>query len=364
MAVQTMTSSPLEKRRTQLPRRRRSAPAPVQQGRPPELRISVHTLRDHWSAAFDAAQAALRAARRSLPASELGERARRLAAERTETALLLQAYAQNERAGAQYVHLRLAPWEARQRLGLPAVVNACIFNMDGILIGSAALHAAAWTQTFDELISRRVERTGGRFASFNPRTDYSAYIHGRPRLEGVRTFLASRGMRLPEGRPDDRAGGETVHGLANRKNEMLLRLLDERGLTAFEGSRRYLELVQDAGMRCGVVSASANVDPMLERAGLTDLVDARVDGTTIVSEQLGARPAPDILLAACRELGVEPEHTAVFETSPAGVRAARIAGSALVVGVDRAGEAKPLRDEGADLVVTGLAEILDRRRAA
>jgi beta-phosphoglucomutase-like phosphatase (HAD superfamily) len=324
----------------------------------------VHTLRDHWSTAFAAAQSALRAARWSLPAAELAGRGTRLAAERTETGLLLQAYARNERAGAEYVHLRLAPWEARLRLALPAAVEACVFNMDGILIGSAALHAAAWTQTFDELIARRVERTGGRFPPFNPRTDYPASIHGRPRLEGVRTFLASRGMRLPEGRPDDPPGGETVHGLANRKNEVLLRLLDERGVTAFEGSRRYLELVQDAGMRCGIVSASANVDAMLDRARLTDLVDARVDGTRIVAEQLRARPAPDILVAACRDLGVEPARTAVFETSPAGVTAARDGGFAIVVGVDRAGEAGTLRDEGADSVVTSLAEILDRDRAA
>ncbi len=334
-------------------------PALVEPPRLVEPRVSVHTLRHRWFAALAAAEVALRSARYSLPAAELGERRKGLAAEHERTALLLRAYAQNSRVSAQYVQLRVTAREARRMLGLPATVEACIFNMDGILIGSAALHALAWTKTFDELISRRIERTGGRFAPFNPSTDYSDHIHGRPRLEGVRAFLASRGIRLPEGAPDDPPGAETVHGLANSKNQALRRLIDERGLTAFEGSRSYLELARDAGMRCGVVSASANAAAMLERTGLAELVDARVDGTAIVTEQLRARPAPDILLAACRRLGVQPEHAAVFETSPAGIAAGRAAGFALVVGVDRAGDAKSLRDSGADRVVTGLAEILD-----
>jgi HAD superfamily hydrolase (TIGR01509 family) len=249
-------------------------------------------------------------------------------------------------------------------LGLPPRIDACVFNLDGVLIGSASLHAAAWTETFDELISRRLERTRGRFAPFNPRVDYPAHMHGRPRLEGVRGFLASRGIRLPEGEPDDAPGSETVYGLANRKNQALLRLLDERGVQAFEGSRRYLELARDAGIRCAVVSASANAETLLERAGLSDLIQACIDGNAIVAERLAARPSPAILLAACRRLGVEADHAAVFETSAAGIAAGRAGGFELVVGVDRTGDSGALRDNGASRVIGGLPELLDAPRAA
>jgi HAD superfamily hydrolase (TIGR01509 family) len=321
--------------------------------------VSVETLREEWAAAFDAALGALRAARIYLPPEELHEHAARLAAEREPTATLLRAFGRDHASTAPYVHLMVAPWQARRMLGLPAEVEACVFNLDGILIGSAVLHARAWAETFDELIARRIDRTHGRFAPFNPRTDYPAHIHGRPRLEGVRAFLASRGIRLPEGDRSDPPGAETVWGLANHKQRALLRLLDERGLTAFEGSRRYLELARDAGIHRGVVSASANTDVILERAGLEGLIEARVDGNRIVAEHLAARPAPDILLAACRELGVEPEHAAVFETSAAGVAAARTGRFDLVVGVDQAGDAPALRAEGANVVVSGLGDLLD-----
>jgi HAD superfamily hydrolase (TIGR01509 family) len=344
-------------------RPRRSGPA-TRARTEPEPRIDVDALRDRWSAAFDSAQSALQSARWYLTPAELHAHSQHLAAERAETTALLQALARDTRGTALYLHLELPPWQARRLLGLPAGIDAVVFNLDGVLIGSAALHAAAWSETFEELISRRIERTGGDFAPFNPRTDYPAHMHGRPRLEGVREFLESRGMRLPEGSSGDPPGAETVHGLANRKNEALLRLIDQRGVSAFEGSRRYLELAHDAGIRRAVVSASANTDTLLERAGLAGLVEARVDGNAIVAEHLPARPAPDILLAAARRLGVEPERTAVFETSPAGVAAARAGGFGLAVGVDHAGDAKTLREQGAELVVSGLGELLDHSRAA
>jgi beta-phosphoglucomutase family hydrolase len=245
-------------------------------------------------------------------------------------------------------------------LGLPSAVSACVFNLDGVLIGSAALHAAAWAETFDEFILARIERTGGRFAPFNPRTDYPEYMHGKPRLEGVRAFLASRGISLPEGVNDDPPGSETVHGLASHKKEVLLRRIEERGVSAFEGSKRYLELARDAGLHCAVVSASANTDAILERAGLASLVEQRVDGNTILAERLRGKPAPDILLAACRMLGVPPQQAAAFETSSAGVAAARAGGLGLVIGVDAGGQAEALRNQGADLVVSGLAELLEQ----
>ena len=326
--------------------------------------LSVDTLRDEWAAAFDAAQRALRAAALYLRPEELREHAEKLEAERTDAVRLLRELARNQHKGAAHLHVALPPWEARRLLGLPDGIHACVFNADGVLIGSAALHAAAWAETFDELISRRIERTGGLFAPFSARLDYPAHIHGRPRIEGVHTFLASRGISLPAGEPSDPPGTETIHGLANRKNQALLRLLDAHPLTAFEGSRRYLELAGDAGLRRSVVSASANTEKMLERAGLAHLIDARVDGRAIVDEHLRARPAPDILLAACRRLEIEPRETAVFETTPAGVEAARAGGFAYVVGVDHAGATKTLARRGADLVVSSLAELLDRQAAA
>jgi beta-phosphoglucomutase-like phosphatase (HAD superfamily) len=243
-------------------------------------------------------------------------------------------------------------------------VLACVFNLDGVLISSAALHAAAWTETFDEFISRRIDRTGGRFAPFNARIDYYKHMHGRPRLEGVRAFLASRGIRLPEGDPGDQPGTESAHGLANRKRQALLRRLDQAGPMAFAGSQEYLELARDAGLRRAIVSASANARASLDRSGLAGLIEECVDGNTMAAEDLRAKPAPDTLLAACRQLGVEPQHSAVFETTVAGVAAAKSAGFELIIGVNTDGQAKALREEGADLVIGGLAEFLDRDRIA
>jgi HAD superfamily hydrolase (TIGR01509 family) len=368
--MQTAVPRRLERRRESRSGSGRSAGAPVtvrdRRGGPAaaEPPVSVETLSTRWSSALSAARAAIASASIYLPPDELRELQTRLDAERDPTTRLLQAYAQNEHQTTRYLRLVIAPQDARRLLGVRPGVAACVFNLDGVLIGSSVLHVAAWTQTFDELISRRVERARGRFefapAPFNPRTDYPEHIHGRPRLEGIRNFLASRGLTLPEGRPDDPPGAETVHGLANRKNELVTRLIEERRLTAYEGSRRYLELVRDAGMSSAILSASAHATRMLERAGLSELITARVDGNTIVAEHLQARPATDIPLAACRLLGVEPRHAAVFETSPAGVAAGRAAGFDLVVGVDHDGRRDVLLERGADVVVSGLAELLER----
>ena len=321
----------------------------------------------HWRAAFDAAEDALRAASATLPPQEVARRSARLAAERQETLRALKALARQEGVDPRFVHLTPRRDEKRL-LGLPSDVTACVFNLDGVLIGSAALHIAAWTQTFDEFVLKASER--GRkhsapfVAPFNPRIDYARYIHGRPRLEGVRAFLASRGIRLPEGGPGDPPGAETVHGLAGRKNELLRRRIEERGVAAYDGSLHYLEIALEAGVHTAVVSASANTHRILERAGLADFVEGCVDGETIVAEHLRGRPAPDRLLAACRQLGVEPDHAAAFETSPAGIAAAHAGGFAVVVGVDHTGCASELRAQGAELVVPGLAELLERRLAA
>jgi HAD superfamily hydrolase (TIGR01509 family) len=325
--------------------------------------VSPETLRARWRAAFEAANAALRAGSLYLSPADLRVHRERLAAEREPTAELLQAFARNERANASFHHVLHSPGQARRLLGLPSDVAAIVFNLDGVLVGSAALHARAWTETFDEFLGRRGERTRGRFAPFNPRLDYAMHIHRKPRLDGVRDFLASRGIRLPEGEPGDAPGAETVHGLANRKNAALLRLIDRQGLTAFDGAREYLETAHEAGLRCAVVSASANTDRILERAGLASLIDARIDGNVIVAEALPKRPEPDILLAACERVGADPAHTAVFETSATGIKAATTGRFEVVIGVDHSGAQKPLLDAGADLVVSGLDDLLDRQAA-
>ncbi|HEY8704577.1 MAG TPA: HAD-IA family hydrolase [Gaiellaceae bacterium] len=340
----------------------REATSPASQDRP----VNLETLSASWQVALDAAQAALLSARFALPDQELHERTGRLSGERAQVTHLFEAVAREEHVKARFLRLLVPSWNARRLLGLPPDVVACVFNLDGVLIGSAAVHAAAWAETFDEFISARLERTRGRFtpAPFDPGADYDRHIHAKPRLEGVRAFLASRGIRLPEGDPRDPPGTETVHGLANRKNAALLRRLDEHALTAFEGAQHYLEIARDAGVRRAAVSASANTPAILEQAGLADLIEESVDGNTMVAERLRAKPAPDTLLAACRQLGVAPRHAAVFETTPAGVAAARAAGFELVVGVDRTGGAGGLRAAGADVVIPSLAELLDRTSAA
>jgi beta-phosphoglucomutase-like phosphatase (HAD superfamily) len=354
------------KRRSTHRVRRRSSPlhdtcAAVEPRNLPAEPVSPEALRAHWRLAFDSAQSALRAGSLYLSGADLREHRDRLAAEREPTARLLQAFASDQRASTRYVHRLHSPGGARRLLRLPPDVTACVFTLDGVLTGSAAVHIAAWTEALDEFVSVWSERTHGRFAPFNPRLDYPRHIHGKPRLDGVRDFLASRGIRLPEGERDDPPGAETVHGIANQKNATLLRLLDSQSLTAFAGAREYLEIARDAGVPCAVVSASANTDTILEHAGLAELVQARVDGNTIVAEGLQARPEPDILLAACRLLDAKPRQTAVFETSTAGVAAARTARAALVVGVDQGDAGQALLSAGADLVVAGLDDFLDHR---
>jgi HAD superfamily hydrolase (TIGR01509 family) len=334
---------------------------------PPPVNLepaNLETAGAMWWSALDAADSALRAAGRSLTAQERRELGARLSSERALTVKLLDDVARVQRQRTRFSHLLVPRSNLRRVLGLPATVNACVFNLDGVLIGSAALHEAAWAETFDPFILARIERTHGRFAPFNPRTDYPHHIHGKPRLDGVRAFLASRGISLPEGRAGDPPGAETVHGLANRKHEALLRRIEAQGVRAFDGSRRYLQTARDAGVHRAVVSASANTGMILERAGLSGLIEATVDGNTIAAEHLRSKPAPDTLLAACARLGVEPQHAAAFETTLAGVAAARAGDFKLVIAVDQAGNTDRLRERGADLVIPGLAELFERNLAA
>jgi beta-phosphoglucomutase family hydrolase len=244
-------------------------------------------------------------------------------------------------------------------LGLPDQVTACLFDLDGVLTQTAVVHDAAWARVFDEFLRERAERTGTPFVPFDPVHDYNEFVDGRPRADGVRTFLASRGITLPEGAPDDPASEQTVHGLGNRKNEVLLHVIRSQGVRAYEGSVRYVREARAAGLRTAVVSASANCADVLAAAGIADLIEVRVDGIVAAQRGLRGKPAPDTFLAAARDLGVDPTASAVFEDAVAGVEAGRAGGFGAVVGVDRVGHADELRANGASIVVRDLSELLD-----
>lgn len=248
---------------------------------------------------------------------------------------------------------------ARRKLGLPPRVRACLFDLDGVLTPTAAVHASAWKEIFDGFLLGHAGRTGRAFAPFDASLDYRRYVDGRKRADGVRSFLASRGIALPEGAPDDPPTADTVHGLGNRKNELLLGRLAERPAGAYEGSVEYVRAVRSAGLRTAVVSASTNCREVLDAAGIEELFDARVDGIVAERDRLRGKPAPDTYLAAAAALGVAPDEAAVFEDAISGVAAGRSGGFAFVVGVDRTGQAAALRAEGADVVVPDLAELLD-----
>ncbi|MER7008280.1 beta-phosphoglucomutase family hydrolase [Dactylosporangium sp. NPDC000555] len=239
-------------------------------------------------------------------------------------------------------------------LGLPDHVSACLFDLDGVLTPTAVIHNKAWTATFNEFLRARGLR------EFDPVRDYNDYVDGKPREAGVRDFLTSRGISLPEGTPGDPPDAHTVNGLGNRKNVLLLELLRQGGLEPYPSSVTYLERAQRAGLRRAVVSSSANTLQVITSTGLAGLLEARVDGVTIRERGLKGKPAPDTFLEAARELGVEPVHAAVFEDALAGVAAGR-AGGFFVVGVDRIGgeHTEGLRRSGADVVVSDLGELLE-----
>src|SRR3954452_4734005 len=222
-------------------------------------------------------------------------------------------------------------------VGLPDGVRACLFDLDGVLTDTAAVHDAAWKEMFDAFLRARAESDGEPFRPFDDRADYETYVDGKPRADGVRDFLASRGISLPEGDPDDAPGAETVHGLGNRKNELLLARIHDDGVQTYDGSVRYVHAARDAGLKLAVVSSSANTEDVLEVTGLAPLVDARVDGVTAREQHLPGKPAPDSFLAGAKALGVEPGEAVVFEDATAGVQAGKAGHFAQVVGVDRIG---------------------------
>jgi beta-phosphoglucomutase family hydrolase len=245
-------------------------------------------------------------------------------------------------------------------LGLPSGIRACLFDLDGVLTPTAAVHAAAWQETFDDLLRQRAARTGEPFTPFDPVADYDEYVDGKPRADGTRSFLQSRHITLPEGDPGDPPGADTVQGVSARKDEAFARRVHRDGVRPYEGSVRYLRAVRDAGLRRAVVSASKHCAEILRAAGIDDLIEERVDGVVAEREKLRGKPAPDTYLYAARLLGVEPAGAAVFEDALAGVEAGRAGRFGYVVGVDRVGQAEQLRRHGADVVVKDLAELLSR----
>jgi beta-phosphoglucomutase family hydrolase len=244
---------------------------------------------------------------------------------------------------------------ARTPLGLPPSIRACLFDLDGVLTRTATVHFAAWKRTFDEYLQR-----------FHPgepefsQLDYNRYVDGKHRADGVRGFLASRGITLPEGTPGDPPDAATVQAIATRKNAMVLRELDEHGVEVYPGSVDYLRKVKEAGLATAVVTASANGEKVIAAGGFADLIDVRVDGLVAARDALRGKPEPDTFLAGARLLGVAPAEAAVFEDALSGVAAGRAGNFGFVVGVDRVGQAEKLAAEGADVVVQDLSELMGR----
>lgn len=243
-------------------------------------------------------------------------------------------------------------------LGLPEQIRATLFDLDGVLTDTASVHKKAWKSMFDEFLKARAQRAGTEFVPFDVDADYLEYVDGKKREDGVRSFLASRGIELPDGDPGDGADAETVFGLGNRKNQMFQQTLQTDGVEVFEGSRRYLEAVVKAGLGTAVVSSSANTRQVLELTGLDKFVQQRVDGVTLKEQNIAGKPAPDSFLRAAELLDVTPAEAVVFEDALSGVEAGRAGNFGYVVGVDRVGHAEALRRNGADVVVADLAELM------
>jgi len=239
-------------------------------------------------------------------------------------------------------------------------VTACLFDLDGVLTQTAKVHAAAWKQMFDDYLRRRAEQHGEQFVPFDVEHDYDEYVDGKPRYDGVRAFLASRHIELPQGAPDDPPDAETIDGLGNRKNQIVLRMIHADGVEPYEGSVRYAQAARSAGLRRAVVSSSTNCRDVLKAAGILELFEHVIDGHVAEREHLNGKPAPDTFLAGARALGVTPDQSAVFEDALAGVEAGRRGAFAFVVGVDRVGQADALKAHGADVVVRDLSELLER----
>lgn len=239
-------------------------------------------------------------------------------------------------------------------LGLPESITTCLFDLDGVLTDTASVHRACWKQMFDAFLATQDGQ--GEFTD----ADYNAHVDGKPRQDGVRDFLTSRAISLPDGSPDDEPAKQTVWGLGNRKNDLVQAEIAQNGVKVYEGSRRYLEAAAEAGLHRIVVSSSANTELVLKVTGLAKFIQGRVDGKTLAEQNIKGKPAPDSFLAGADLAGAQPVQCAVFEDATSGVQAGHAGHFGRVVGVNRLddGHAKDLREHGADVVVADLADLL------
>jgi beta-phosphoglucomutase family hydrolase len=235
-------------------------------------------------------------------------------------------------------------------LKLPDGITALLFDLDGVITQTAKVHAAAWKEMFDGYLRERSQRTGEPFVEFDAHHEYDLHVDGKPRLDGVRGFLDARGIEHDE---------QLVRELGDRKQELVLRLIRDDGVEVYEGSLRYVHAARDQGLRCAVVSSSANARDILTSVGILDLFEEIVDGNVAQRDGLPGKPAPDTFVAGARALGAEPAQAVVFEDALVGVEAGRAGNFGLVVGVDRTGQADALRERGADIVVQDLSELLE-----
>lgn len=246
-------------------------------------------------------------------------------------------------------------------LGLPNTITTCLFDLDGVLTDTASVHRAAWKKTFDAFLQAR---DGDGYQPFDAGSDYNTYVDGKPREDGVRDFLSSRGIQLPDGGPSDGPDAETVYRVGQNKNAMVHEAIQRDGVDVYEGSRRYLQAAQDAGLRRFVVSSSANTEMVLHVTGLEKYIEGRIDGKTLAEQDIKGKPAPDSFLAAAKLAGQTPEQCVVFEDATSGVAAAAAGRLGYVVGVDRVDHAQDLTDHGADVVVADLVELLEGENTA
>jgi alpha,alpha-trehalase len=240
----------------------------------------------------------------------------------------------------------------------PERFDAVLFDLDGVLTATAKIHATCWKRIFDGFLERRAAAAGSEVVPFDTEADYLPYVDGKPRYDGVKSFLASRGIELPWGDPADPPGDATVCGIGNTKAALFNQVLREQVPEVYQGSVDYVRHLHDHGIKTAIVSASKNAGSVLKAAGIDDLFDLRVDGLVAAELELAGKPAPDIFLEAARELGVEPARAVVVEDAISGVQAGRAGNFGLVIGVDRTGSAEQLRANGADVVVADLGDLL------
>ncbi len=240
-----------------------------------------------------------------------------------------------------------------------ADLDAVIFDMDGVVTETATVHAAAWKKLFDKYLQDRADGGGNAFVEFDEGSDYERYVDGKNRYDGVRSFLETRGISLPEGTPDDPPENETVCGLGNRKDQYFLAWVEEKGVAAYATTVALIKDLKEHGVRIAIVTASRNADQILAAAGVADLFEEKVDGLVAAERGLAGKPDPATYVEAAKMLGVDPANAAVVEDALSGVESGARGGFGLVVGVARAGQADSLLQAGADVVVADLGELLD-----